>query len=94
MVPVSSWWRTCAHTVWYTGVNKEDIFTTDPKSTWVHLLPWGTLGEAFPFFKPNYKIMEEYGRDMGADEVSMLLTCGTTGTALPSPQLLFGVLDM
>jgi len=50
-------------------VDKDDVFTTDPKSTWVHLLPWGTLGEAFPFFKPNYTKMAEYGKDMGADEV-------------------------
>ena len=52
------------------GVDHEEVFTTDPKSTWVHLLPWATLGEAFPFFKPNYTRMEEYGKDMGADEVS------------------------
>ncbi len=79
-----TWWDACAHDVLYVGINKEDIFTTDPKSTWVHLLPWGTLGEAFPFFKPNYKIMEEYGRDMGADEVSNLLKSGTSGIGLPS----------
>ncbi len=54
-------------------MNIDEIFTTDPKSTWVHLLPWGTLGEAFPFFKPNYRVMEEYGKDMGADEVTTSL---------------------
>lgn len=51
------------------------MFTTDPKSTWVHLLPWGTLGEAFPFFKPNYTKMAEYGKDMGADEVGIRFIC-------------------
>jgi hypothetical protein len=52
-----------------TGLDKEEIFTTDPRSTPVHIVSWGLLGEAFPFFKPNFAKMEEYGRDMGAEEV-------------------------
>ena len=36
----------------------------------MHIVIWGFLGEAFPFFKPNFTKMEEYGRDMGADEVT------------------------
>ena len=52
------------------GINKEKIFTSNPRETPVHIVVWGFLGEAFPFFKPNFTKMEEYGRDMGADEVT------------------------
>ena len=57
----------------WAGVNKDEIFTTNPRETPVHIVVWGFLGEAFPFFKPNFTKMEEYGRDMGADEVCLLL---------------------
>jgi len=54
------------------GIDKDEIFTTSPRETPVHIVPWAFLGEAFPFFKPNFTKMEEYGRDMGADEVRSL----------------------
>ena len=56
------------------GINKDDIFTSNPRETPVHIVVWGFLGEAFPFFKPNFTKMEEYGKDMGADEVRSLPT--------------------
>ena len=56
------------------GINKDEIFTTNPRETPVHIVAWGFLGEAFPFFKPNFTKMEEYGRDMGADEVQPTYT--------------------
>ena len=59
------------------GINKEDIFTSNPRETPVHIVVWGFLGEAFPFFKPNFTKMEEYGKDMGADEVRSLPTQGS-----------------
>lgn len=58
----------------FAGVNKDEIFTTNPRETPVHIVVWGFLGEAFPFFKPNFTKMEEYGRDMGADEVQPIHT--------------------
>ena len=51
------------------GIKKDEIFTNNPRETPVHIVVWGFLGEAFPFFKPNFTKMEEYGKDMGADEV-------------------------
>ena len=38
----------------------------------MHIVIWGLLGEAFPFFKPNFTKMEQYGRDMGAEEVRFI----------------------
>ena len=38
----------------------------------MHIVIWGLLGEAFPFFKPNFTKMEQYGRDMGAEEVRFM----------------------
>ena len=54
------------------GIDKDKVFTTNPRETPVHIVVWGLLGEAFPFFKPNFTKMEQYGRDMGAEEVRFM----------------------
>ena len=51
------------------GVNLEEVFTTDLASTPVHVAKWGFLGESWPFFRPNFVNMEQYKTDMSVDEV-------------------------
>lgn len=51
------------------GVNLDDVFTANPKETPIHVTSWNTLGETWPYFRPNYKAMDEYRQDLGYDEV-------------------------
>lgn len=45
----------------------EDMFTSDPHETPVHVVPWGFLGETWPFFRPNWKTPSEYSQAKGAE---------------------------
>jgi hypothetical protein len=36
----------------------EDVFTCDPSKTILHAVKWNYIGEAWPFFRPNYTNME------------------------------------
>ena len=38
----------------------EGIFTSDPQETPVHVVPWGVLGETWPYFRPNWTTPAEY----------------------------------
>ena len=38
----------------------------------------GGAGETFPFFKPNFSRMEAYRNEMGADEVSVPASHGSS----------------
>ncbi|KAL4419767.1 hypothetical protein ABPG75_006865 [Micractinium tetrahymenae] len=51
------------------GYDPAKLFTTDRSATPVHVVQWGFLGETWPFFRPNFKQMEEYRQEHGADEV-------------------------
>eukprot|EP00884_Botryococcus_braunii_P017307 jgi/Botrbrau1/425/Bobra.110_2s0075.1 len=51
------------------GVCIEDIFTSDPKETPIHVTAWNTLGDTWPFFRPNYKAMDEYRQELGYEQV-------------------------
>ena len=51
------------------GVELDEVFTTDLASTPVHVAKWGFLGESWPFFRPNFVNMEQYKTDMNVDEV-------------------------
>ncbi|KAL4435464.1 hypothetical protein ABPG77_006226 [Micractinium sp. CCAP 211/92] len=51
------------------GYDPAQLFTTDRSATPVHVVQWGFLGETWPFFRPNYKQMEEYRQEHGAEEV-------------------------
>jgi len=51
------------------GVDLDEVFTTDLASTPVHVAKWGFLGESWPFFRPNFVNMEQYKTDMSVDEV-------------------------
>ena len=35
-------------------------FTTDPASSNIHVVKWGTIGETWPYFRPNFVAMEEH----------------------------------
>ena len=54
---------------WLSGVDIDEVFTTDMASTPVHVAKWGFLGESWPFFRPNFVNMEQYRTDMNVDEV-------------------------
>ncbi|KAH7616567.1 putative DNA ligase 6 [Nannochloris sp. 'desiccata'] len=45
----------------------EDMFTSNPHETPVHVVPWGFLGETWPFFRPNWKVPSEYAQAKGAE---------------------------
>ena len=45
----------------------EDMFTSNPHETPVHVVPWGFLGETWPFFRPNWKVPLQYSQAKGAD---------------------------
>ena len=51
------------------GVQLEDVFTTDPSASPIHVMPWGFLGESWPFFRPNFVNMEQMRAEQAADEV-------------------------
>lgn len=54
------------------GMGEEEVadtFTTDPRATPVHVVPWGTLGETWPFFRPNFVNMEKIREQHGARQV-------------------------
>ncbi|GAB4816048.1 hypothetical protein N2152v2_003094 [Parachlorella kessleri] len=51
------------------GYSTEDLFTTDPAETPVHVAQWGFLGETWPFFRANFVNMEAYRQEHGVDEV-------------------------
>ena len=59
--------------LWSSGVDIEEVFTTDLASTPVHVAKWGFLGESWPFFRPNFVNMEQYRTDMNVDEVGKLI---------------------
>ena len=47
----------------------DEVFTTDPKATPVHVASWGFLGDTWPYFRPNFVNMESYREEHGVDEV-------------------------
>lgn len=52
----------------YAGVNIDEVFTTDPKASPVHVASWGFLGDTWPYFRPNFVNMEAYREEHGVDE--------------------------
>ena len=51
------------------GIDVDEVFTTDPKETPLHVASWGFLGDTWPYFRPNFTNMEAYREEHGADEV-------------------------
>ncbi len=49
-------------------------FTTDPTATPIHVCSWGTLGETWPFFRPNFVNIEQLREQNDAQEVRSALT--------------------
>lgn len=47
----------------------DEVFTTDPAATPVHVVGWGVLGDTWPFFRPNFTNMENHRQERGAEEV-------------------------
>lgn len=50
-------------------VEVDEVFTTNPKETPVHVASWGFLGDTWPYFRPNFTNMEAYREEQGVDEV-------------------------
>ncbi|KAI5056524.1 hypothetical protein GOP47_0028342 [Adiantum capillus-veneris] len=55
-----------------------DIFTTSPSATNVHVVSWNFLGETWPFFRPNFRKMEELLKKSGYDRVVGFVPTGWT----------------
>lgn len=52
------------------------ILTDDPASTNIHLVPWGGVGETWPFFRPNFAKLKEYRQEHGAEEAVAFVPSG------------------
>ena len=59
----------CRNVLTAAGVAVEDVFTTDPKETCIHVTQWGFLGDTWPYFRPNFVNMEAARAEAGVDEV-------------------------
>ena len=44
------------------------VLTDDPAATNIHLVPWGEVGEVWPFFRPNFVNLSKYRQEHGAEE--------------------------
>jgi hypothetical protein len=57
-----------------TGLSPQQLsscFTTDVSSTPLRVVPWGTLGDTWPYFRPNFTALEELRVAAGAQQVSV-----------------------
>ena len=52
-----------------TGVNVDEVFTTDQTATPVSVASWGFLGDTWPFFRPNFVNMDKHREERRAEEV-------------------------
>ncbi|KAG2439579.1 hypothetical protein HXX76_004931 [Chlamydomonas incerta] len=55
-----------------------DVFTDDPAASPVHVLGWGTLGDTWPYFRPNFVNMQRAAEIMGARGVVGFVPTGWT----------------
>ncbi|KAH7373790.1 hypothetical protein KP509_17G075000 [Ceratopteris richardii] len=53
-------------------------FTTEPSATNVHVVSWNFLGETWPFFRPNFRKMEELLRRSGFERIVGFVPTGWT----------------
>lgn len=54
------------------GLTQEQLeacFTLDPAESPIQVVSWGRLGDAWPYFRPNFTNMEEARQQAGAQEV-------------------------
>jgi hypothetical protein len=79
-----------------TGLSPEQLaacFTTDASSTPLRVVPWGTLGDTWPYFRPNFTALEELRVTAGAQRVSAgVMQCGTSGVYEVIPSVWIGAL--
>eukprot|EP00898_Chlorokybus_atmophyticus_P005360 jgi/Chlat1/5825/Chrsp4S06177 len=54
------------------------VFTTDSAATPVHVVSWNYLGEAWPYFRPNWTEMEKYMAQHGYDKAVGFVPTGWT----------------
>eukprot|EP00198_Chlamydomonas_reinhardtii_P008670 XP_001698007.1 predicted protein [Chlamydomonas reinhardtii] len=54
------------------------VFTDDPAASPVHVVGWGTLGETWPYFRPNFVNMQRAAEIMGARCVVGFVPTGWT----------------
>lgn len=52
-----------------TGVDVDEVFTTDESATPVSVASWGFLGDTWPFFRPNFVNMDKHREERRAEEV-------------------------
>ena len=52
------------------GIERQHLcFTCNPRESQVHVVSWGTLGETFPYFRPNWNKLEELAVEHGVSRV-------------------------
>jgi hypothetical protein len=61
------------------------MFTTDASATPIHVVPWGVLGDTWPFFRPNFVNMRRLMEESGADEVVGFVPTGWVSEMKKSP---------
>ena len=66
-----------------TGVNVDEVFTTDESATPVSVASWGFLGDTWPFFRPNFVNMDKHREERRAEEVGTN-RCSTSGSWCPA----------
>lgn len=57
----------------------EDLFTTDPAASCVHVVPWNFLGETWPYFRPNWNTAREYALSLNFSTDVQLIGFVPTG---------------
>jgi DNA ligase 1 len=45
---------------WPADLPCDEVFTTDPARTRIHIVGWNWIGETWPYFRPNYANIELY----------------------------------
>lgn len=60
------------------GLKDLSIFTTDSSKTNVHVVGWGFLGDAWPFFRANFTNMEQALTDRGYEKAVGFVPTGWT----------------
>jgi DNA ligase 1 len=59
-----------------TGVNVDEVFTTNASETPVSVASWGFLGDTWPFFRPNFVNMDKHREERRAEEVRICCSRG------------------
>ncbi|KAB2057471.1 hypothetical protein ES319_A11G171400v1 [Gossypium barbadense] len=60
------------------GYGDGEVFTEDESESDVHVVGWSVLGETWPYFRPNFVIMEEVMVERGYEKVVGFVPTGWT----------------